>query len=144
MVQSILVIDDSIADHFLYKEVIQSHDSEIEVHQAYDGQEGYEMVKEGGLRPDLILLDINMPGMNGFEFLDKISTEAGIPTLTIVMLTSSGLDDDKKRASDYECVKDYILKPLRVTDMDNILQIARSHGVGGHSGDAESQSSASN
>lgn len=127
MIKSILIIDDSIADHFLYKEVIHTHDADIEVFQAYDGHEGIEMLEEQGIKPDLILLDINMPGMNGFEFLETFETKDNLPQSVIIMLTSSGLQEDREKASGYDSVKDYILKPLRLADMDELLKVANAH-----------------
>lgn len=121
MLRSILIIDDSLAEHFLYKEVIQSCDEKIEVHQAYDGQEGLDMIVKEGISPDLIFLDINMPGLNGFEFLEQFESSEHRLDTNIIMLTSSSLDQDKERAFAFDSVTDYILKPLRVNDMQKIM-----------------------
>ena len=64
------IIDDSEADQFLSKHAIESYDQNIAVHQAYDGSEAMDLIDKALKKPDIIFLDINMPGMTGFEFLD--------------------------------------------------------------------------
>jgi CheY-like chemotaxis protein len=66
--------------------------------------------------PDLILLDINMPGHNGFELLERIESKIKEHNLKIkvYMLSSSNLDKDIDKAKQYSCVVDYIVKPLTV------------------------------
>jgi CheY-like chemotaxis protein len=62
----------------------------------------------------VILLDINMPLMNGFEFLETLSTLQTVEqgTSVVVMLTSSSFNGDRARALEFSMVKDYIVKPL--------------------------------
>ena len=62
---------------------------------------------------NLILLDINMPCMNGFEFLQAYSgLQAARTRASVVMLTSSPDPDDRSRALAFPCVRDYLLKPI--------------------------------
>ena len=119
-INSVLVIDDSEADQFLSKVILKKFNSEITLHQAFDGAEGLKILAELETEPDLIFLDINMPGMDGFGFLEKYS-ESKDHVSVVVMLTSSSQDKDKERAAQYDCVKTYLEKPL---DLDDLAVLA--------------------
>lgn len=112
--KKILLIDDHEAEHFLLKAMVSDYDDRIEVLSAYDGEEGLEILKQEHETLDCILLDINMPRMNGFEFLDsylKMYSEDTSHTI-VAMLTSSSQEADRERAMDYECVRDFFIKPI--------------------------------
>lgn len=66
-------------------------------------------------KPDLIMLDLNMPDMDGWDFLDYASKAPDLPP--IVVLTSSIDPRDRSRAFGYKCVKDFLVKPVRMADL---------------------------
>lgn len=110
-ITSLMVVDDSEGDQLLTKITIESFDSSITILQAYDGREALDMLAETPAQPDLILLDINMPGMNGHEFLEEYSkTEQ--KSSVILMLSSSAQESDKQNSLKYPFVKKYIEKPV--------------------------------
>ena len=121
--KTILVVDDSNADQFLSQCIIEEYDPSIEVLQALDGKQALDMLDSLETPPDLILLDINMPRMNGFEFLDVYDQQDGEKSSVVVMITSSNQERDKKRAEKYKCVSMYLNKPLT---LQYIEEIARS------------------
>ncbi|MAQ71040.1 MAG: response regulator [Alphaproteobacteria bacterium] len=120
MTQIVLVVDDNQADHFLVKSVIDDQENKVELSHAYDGEEALNMLKEG-LIPTVILLDISMPGVDGFEFLKEYSNNSIYAKAPVVMLSSSYEEKDKDLAFSYNMVKDYICKPLKVGDFDRII-----------------------
>jgi CheY-like chemotaxis protein len=71
-----------------------------------------DALRETDSLPDLILLDINMPVLNGWEFLDAIKENEKFLSIPIYILTSSINDEDKTKAKEYPNIKDYIVKPL--------------------------------
>ncbi len=109
---SVLVVEDSESDQFLTKIALQRYDADLEVLQAYDGQEALDMLSGLEEKPVVIFLDINMPGMNGYEFLDEYSNVSEGQRSKVVMLTSSSFDGDLKKSMAYPIVKDYFQKPL--------------------------------
>lgn len=120
-IRKAMVVDDSDSDQFLACSEIQKFDDTIEILQAYDGQEALELLLEQDEKPDVIFLDINMPRMNGLEFLDAYSKlEHEVPV--VAMLTSSDLEKDKDQAMSYPCVKDYFQKLLKQSDLETIQQ----------------------
>ena len=121
--KTILVVDDSNADQFLSQCIIEEYDPSIEVLQALDGKQALGMLDSLKTPPDLILLDINMPRMNGFEFLDVYDQQDGEKSSVVVIITSSNQERDKKRAEKYKCVSMYLNKHLT---LQYIEEIARS------------------
>lgn len=126
----LLVEDDEIVNYyntFTLKE--GGYANEIVV--ATNGKEGLDYLEkaiageEGYRVPDLILLDINMPVMNGFEFLDvyENSSFSGRAEALIVMLTTSLHPKDQERASSYSSVSGYLYKPLLADKLSEILQM---------------------
>lgn len=70
----------------------------------------------------LVLLDLNMPIMNGWEFLEKCHSRSYSDKLHVVVVTSSSFIDDKQRALEYDRVKAYYAKPLKREYISEILQ----------------------
>ena len=117
-----MIIDDSEADQFLAKHVISEFNRNISVLQAYDGQEALDTLKDLEFQPDVIFLDINMPRMNGHEFLAEYS-KWDASSVVIVMLTSSHQEQDKEKSKAHESVIDYCTKPLDVSSLKKIPQL---------------------
>lgn len=124
-IKSIFLVDDSEAEQFLYKSIIEVFDPEVEVISAYDGQEAIELLTNGTVIPDVILLDINMPRVNGFEFLDIYQKQFKDEHIVITMVTSSSQTSDKEKAMSYDVVHKYFEKPLtmdHLTELKELLQ----------------------
>lgn len=122
MMNSILIIDDSHGDQLLTLMTIEKYDPSIEILQAYDGQEALDMIAALASPPDAILLDINMPGMNGHEFLSEFSKRE-FPTCVVIMLTSSIQSRDKEQCRKYDFVKRYFDKPLGLDDLKELSEL---------------------
>lgn len=112
------LIDDDQVYQTITKHIAEKHKDVKEVLQFFDGEEGINFFKtnkdDGDLLPDLILLDINMPYMNGWQFIDELvdlKIEGYHPVIYIV--TSSSNKDDIDKAQDYLQVTGYHVKPVK-------------------------------
>lgn len=110
-IHSILVVDDDENDQFICEYTIRKFDPSIRVIKAFDGSEALDLLQSE--TPNAIILDINMPVMNGFEFLDRYAEEFEEHAPVVAMLTSSHLGKDRERALQYSFVKSYFEKPLK-------------------------------
>jgi len=105
--EKILIIDDEKDLVKLVKEILELEN--FQVSNAYDGEEGLR--KAISEIPDLILLDIKMPGLNGFQVLERLKMDKTISHIPVVMLTTSILRQDRDKAFDLGAV-DYVIKSL--------------------------------
>ena len=112
MLKRILVVDDQPADQLLAKYAIRNYNPDAVIFEAFDGQEALELIETLDEPLDIILLDINMPRMNGFEFLNVYQKDSAVPV--VVMLTSSDQSADRDKCSQYATVSGYEMKPVTV------------------------------
>lgn len=117
--KNILIVEDNEADQFLGSAIIESSGLDVDISFAGDGEEAIDAINKD-TQFDLILLDINMPRMNGHEFLEEYSKSHDCEIPVIVMLTSSDQDVDKDQAFKHKCVKDYLVKPITVAKLKEI------------------------
>ena len=126
----IMLIDDNKIDNFFHERVIKKADAAKTIVSVESGQEALDYLKKvnGNPRPDLIFLDINMPGMNGWEFLEQYkqldkSLQSG---MVVVMLSTSQNPDDKEMAKTHGILSDFKTKPLTKEMLADILETYRS------------------
>jgi CheY-like chemotaxis protein len=122
----LLLVDDDPTTNFFNRHLIVKMGLFDEIHEAANGQIALEKIRElheRGESPDMILLDINMPIMNGFEFLDKYSEfDEKIKTSVVVcMLTTSLAKEDLEKSKEYSVLSDYIDKPLYEEKMKALI-----------------------
>ena len=110
----ILLVDDNAANlEILYQSL---EDEGYELLVAQSGQEALDITREA--QPALILLDINMPGMDGFEFLEAATEKLGAELCPIVvMLTTSLNPKDEERAMSFSVVREFLSKPLTLRQL---------------------------
>ena len=129
----VVIIDDDKVDRYIVQRVIQESDIEAKVIEFKAGDEFLEVLSDSKKRaaeigtappPILVLLDVNMPRMNGFEVLDSINRELGESDpdyMVVMMFTSSNHAEDKAKAFSYSFVKDYIVKPLTHERLQDVI-----------------------
>ncbi|WP_417857593.1 response regulator [Xanthomarina gelatinilytica] len=126
--KNVLLIDDSESDNFYHARKIKKMGITDNIHICYSGEEALDYLKSEleGIHPQptLIFLDINMPGMNGWEFLEEYEqlevSQKGEVVLT--MLSNSIDERDRERAQQYKSVHGFYSKPLNEEYLTNILQ----------------------
>src|SRR5271169_760245 len=107
----ILIIDDSPSDIELATIALEATGRDIGVCSATDGESALAMLKNGHGLPDLILLDLKMPGMDGIEVLREIHADDRLKDIPVVVVTSSSLESDRTE-SIAAGANDYLEKPL--------------------------------
>lgn len=120
----ILLVDDDPDDNFFHQRIINKMDITHAIAVAKNGIEALDYLrKENQVIPELMFLDINMPKMNGWEFLEEYKTldEKQKARITIMMLTTSANPDDVVKANSIEEVTGIRTKPLSVEMLTEIL-----------------------
>src|SRR4051812_40247280 len=105
--QTVLVIDDSVLIHSLVR--VRLEDEPVEVHFADSGRAGLE--KAASLDPDLILLDVDMPEMDGFEACRRLKADPATSAIPVVFLSGASTAQQKVQGLDLGAV-DYVTKPF--------------------------------
>jgi CheY-like chemotaxis protein len=114
----VFLVDDDPIQNMINSQLVRLYDDKIEYLIYNTGVEVIQGLEEG-LLPDIILLDINMPIMSGFEFLNLYQH---YPDAAIVfMLSSSDNEEDRKQANNYRCVEGYVIKPVGKQVLHDIL-----------------------
>jgi CheY-like chemotaxis protein len=127
ILKCIMLVDDNRNDNFFHEREIKKNNKSTIVISKSSGMDALDYLKSTKdnkeMVPDLILLDINMPGMNGWEFLKEYNRlEKDLQSRVIViMLTTSDNPDDEAKAKEFNFVSEYITKPLTKETMEDII-----------------------
>ncbi|MFN7803172.1 MAG: response regulator [Planctomycetaceae bacterium] len=120
----IVVIDDNEDDVLLLREALEELDGVELVAAAADGEAGLDCLdaclRQEGL-PDLVLLDLNLPGRNGIEILQALKADPRLRDVPVVLLSTSNLESDINRAL-AQGAESYLSKPARFDVLQDELQ----------------------
>ncbi|HWE44563.1 MAG TPA: response regulator [Caulobacteraceae bacterium] len=123
----LLLVEDNYGDVLLTKEALRMAKLRNRLAVASDGEEAMRMLRRESVyadmpRPDLVLLDLNLPRMDGREVLQAVKSNPSLQTIPVVVLTSSKAEIDILKSYQLHA-NGYIVKPV---DMDQLQQIVRS------------------
>jgi two-component system, chemotaxis family, response regulator Rcp1 len=122
----VLLVEDSPGDVRLTQEAFRDANTSIHLHVASDGVEAMAYLRHEGAhvhapRPDIILLDLNLPKMDGREVLAAIKSDSDLKTIPVVILTTSGADTDIIKS--YQLAANcYLTKPVRLQDFESLVK----------------------
>jgi CheY-like chemotaxis protein len=128
----ILLVEDDELDVISVERSLKRLDEDFELYTAYNGIEALEILRDkvenGSILPDVILLDLNMPKMNGLEFLKVLRSDEKLKHLKVFIMTTSGDEADRKATEEF-AISGYLIKPLnfnnnskRTDSMDGFFQ----------------------
>jgi two-component system, chemotaxis family, response regulator Rcp1 len=121
----ILVVDDNPSDVHLLTEAFQELNADLKLSVARDGAEALKLIQRGTTtdtwRPDLILLDLNLPKITGHEVLARLKNDPATRNIPVIVFTSSRAETDVKRAYDAHA-NAYVKKP---TSLDGLMAAMR-------------------
>ena len=115
MAQKILVVDDDRINVALVKFALAEKGYDVLI--AHDGQEALNILKQQSA--DCIVLDIMMPNMNGYEFINELKTTQGLHRTQVIMLTANETLGEIFRL---EGVRDYFVKPVKLPELMQKIQ----------------------
>jgi CheY-like chemotaxis protein len=129
MSKSVLIAEDDPADAFLLERAFAAAEISASLHFVRDGQEAIDYL-EGSVNyadrevhplPDLLLLDLKMPKLNGFDVLSWLRQQPGLKRLLVTVLTSSDQPNDINRAYDLGA-NSYLLKPHNSHELSELVK----------------------
>ncbi|WBB68939.1 response regulator [Micromonospora sp. WMMD812] len=121
----ILVVDDDPGDVLMIEEALGDSDVDKVIDVVGDGQEAMEFLRREGrhteaVRPDVILLDLNMPRMDGRQVLGEVKQDEDLRTIPIVVLTTSNADTDIVGSYTLQA-NAYVTKPIDLDDFNDVV-----------------------
>ena len=121
------IIDDDKLTVKLMSIIISKNDFCEEIESFYNAKDAISKLKENagdnGILPDAILLDLNMPVMDGWQFLDEFISLPITKEIHIFIMTSSIDPADIEMATTYKVVKEYIMKPITTQKLDDLCKL---------------------
>ena len=123
----VLLVEDSPGDIRLTREVLRDAKIANELHVVGDGEQAMAFLRrtghyEGRRRPDLVLLDLNLPSKDGREVLAELNDDPELHLIPVIVLTTSAAEQDVLRSYDLKAAC-YITKPI---DLDEFIAVVRS------------------
>lgn len=124
-INTICLIEDEPIQTFIATKIIKMSGMVENIVIFKNGKEAYDNLKSiilmGENLPEIILLDLNMPVWDGWQFLDEFTKTPISSTVIIYILTSSNDPDDLKRAETYNLSKSYLVKPITLAQLNTIF-----------------------
>jgi CheY-like chemotaxis protein len=114
---TILLVEDDELDTISVQRSLKKLESDYTLHTAFNGIEALSLLRDAPkrLEPDVVLLDLNMPKMNGIEFLKVIRKDESLKHLRVFIMTTSSESTDRDQAEELG-ISGYIIKPLNYTE----------------------------
>ena len=116
----ILLVEDSSTDAFLIQEALRQVAFDHHVEVVTDGVQAIDRLRGGGARPDLVLLDLNLPRKDGREVLAEVKGDPDLKTIPVIVLTTSSAPPDVTFAYAHHA-NSYVRKPL---GLDRLVEAA--------------------
>lgn len=123
----ILLVEDNPDDIDLTVEALRENHSTHHLHVVENGTDALAFLRRDGTyamapRPDLVLLDLNLPKKSGYEVLEAIKADPRLQRIPVVILTSSAAESDRRRSADLGA-DGYVTKPV---DLDDFLRVVEA------------------
>ncbi len=122
---NLLVIDDDDINIFIISKIVEKTGYDVEICAKHNGQLAIDYIKDlvdsQQPLPQLVLIDINMPILNGWEFIEAFEALDLKATNDMYMLSSSVYENDIEKAKSYKSVKGFISKPLSIDRLKELL-----------------------
>jgi CheY-like chemotaxis protein len=130
---NILVVEDDALDVMNIQRAFKKANLNHPLYIASNGIEALQQLRDGTVPAErrLVLLDINMPRMNGLEFLRELRADPRLHTTTVVMLTTSNEDKDRKKAYELH-VAGYFLKPVTFVKFVELMTAVHEYWTVAH------------
>lgn len=117
--KTVLCVEDNFQNRVLVNRILSSRG--YTVMEAIDGPSGWQMIQT--LKPPLVLLDIDLPGMDGIEIVGRVRKDETLRHIPVIALTAEAMQGDRERFLAAGC-DDYLSKPIQV---QQLLQIVERH-----------------
>ena len=119
MTKSVLLVDDEPANNLVHKLMISRLELAGEIVVMESALEALDYLEKE--HPDVILLDINMPALSGWDFMDRFSSMSVAGKTKVYMVSSSVNPEDRERAVQNDLIADFIEKPLKIEYLMQML-----------------------
>jgi CheY-like chemotaxis protein len=126
MLREVLLVEDSPGDVRLTREAFSDFDKTVRLHVAMDGVDAMAFLRREGVhanapRPDFILLDLNLPKMDGREVLTCIKNDESLKTIPTIILTTSDAEVDIAKSYQLQA-NCYLIKPVQLDEFENLVR----------------------
>jgi CheY-like chemotaxis protein len=118
---AVLLVEDDPGDVVLIQEAFEHNKVRNRLHCVSDGVEAMEYLRSGSERPDLILLDLNLPRKDGREVLAEVKADPALRSIPVVVLTTSQAEEDILHSYDLHA-NAYVTKPV---DFNRFIEVVR-------------------